>query len=557
MGCGQAVRSNGRSVVISMPQAKWSFPPAYDVAGPFSKGHAVVQSDGRFGIIDETGTLVAPVEYDGAGILPGGELLLHRDGTSRLLDTTGQLIVEAQAQVIRPLDADHALLGDGSRYFDPTRFDLIDLFRDATWRVRTLSTGDETAPVPSEISFIAKDTGLPFWQRIDESYYLTAPDGQRLTGALGYGGTLQNGLIQASKDDRWGFIDPSGRTVIDFQFDWVSTYGGRNWTVFRVGRHDTAKLGFLDEAGKIVIPAQFDEAFAFEGDFANVVLDGARITIDRTGWRTDACKDAFLARKVEGGFHLLRPDGTPLNDQTYDYAKITCGQPTLVVTKDGRSAFLNAQGALVGDRFYWRADPFHDGVAVVWGDATHVGIIDTAGRYIVQPIRSFADFTSAGTYTVINPGPDHVIVTADVARALAIDPSLLTTPPPKPPDIFCPGDGVDIVEKDGAITYLDTTSQVMFEGAFDFATCFYGRDRVWVAVRDRREWCKVDKRGRMDVQTCNCHQPVVTIESWGIAEDKIDEGLDCYDAGLKVVGPFADWPPQSVVRPSAKQALPD
>jgi hypothetical protein len=40
----------------------------------------------------------------------------------------------------------------------------------------------------------------------------------------------------------------------------------------------------------------------------------------------DACKQAFLARKVEGGFHLLRPDGTPLNDQACGHAKVTCGQ---------------------------------------------------------------------------------------------------------------------------------------------------------------------------------------------------------------------------------------
>jgi hypothetical protein len=97
----------------------------------------------------------------------------------------------------------------------------------------------------------------------------------------------------------------------------------------------------------------------------------------------------------------------------------------------------------------------------------------------------------------------------------------------------------------------------MFEDAFDFATSFYGPDTVWVAVRDRREWCEVDKRGRMDMQTCTCHQPIVIIESWNSREDKAYEGLDCYDAGLKVVGPFADWPQQRVVRPSAKEALPD
>jgi hypothetical protein len=150
-----------------------------------------------------------------------------------------------------------------------------------------------------------------------------------------------------------------------------------------------------------------------------------------------------------------------------------------------------------------------------------------------------------------------MILTAEVARALAWDASLLTAAPPEPPDIFCPADGVDIVDRDGTITYLDVDGGSLFEGAFDFATCFYGDDKAWVAVRDRHEWCEIDKKGRMDKNTCHCGQPIIAFESWGEDEQNADDGLDCYDAGLKAVGPFADWPRQRVVRPSATKRLPD
>jgi hypothetical protein len=290
--------------------------PEFDAAKPFAKGHAVVKVNGLFGIIDETGSFTSPAEYEGAAILPGGELLLYRDGISRLLDPAGKLVVEAQAQVIRPLDGNHVLLGDESRYFDPERFDLILLIRDASWRIRALSTGIETAVFASEVSFSADEPGLPFWQKIDDEYFLTGPDGRRLTGALSFGGRLAGGLIVAARDDRWGFIDTEGRTVIDFQFAWVSSYGGSNWTVFRVGRHDKAKFGFIDETGKIVIPAQFDELRPFIDGLADVKLDEAWTIIDRTGQRSEGCRDALLAREVQDGFQLSRNDGVPLNDET-------------------------------------------------------------------------------------------------------------------------------------------------------------------------------------------------------------------------------------------------
>jgi WG containing repeat len=344
----------------------------------------------------------------------------------------------------------------------------------------------------------------------------------------------------AVKDDKWGFVDTQGQTVIDFQFDWVSWFGNDIWAIYSVGPKDGAKYGYIDQTGKTVIPAQFDEARPFEGDLAQVILNGAEMLIDRTGQRAAACRDAFLVVASPQGYGLLRANGTPLNDDVYGFygfAQVSCGQPTLVIFADGTAGYLDDQGGLLGGKHFYRADAFYDGVAVVWIDDQQVGIIDTTGNFIVAPVQAKAAIISTGEYSVINPGPDHVKVTSEVARALAQDPSLLTNAPPAERKFTCQRDRVDIVTTDGVTRYIDADGQTFIEGAFDYGSCFYLQNgKAYVAIRDRRMWCEISKSGEIDDASCSCNQPIIIFESWSLP--LVEDGLDCYDAGLKVVREF-------------------
>ena len=64
--------------------------------------------------------------------------------------------------------------------------------------------------------------------------------------------------------DRWGFIDPSGRYVIDLQFEGAGTFSYGLASVKVVGR-----WGYIDETGKLVITPQFDSAGEFSEGLAN------------------------------------------------------------------------------------------------------------------------------------------------------------------------------------------------------------------------------------------------------------------------------------------------
>jgi hypothetical protein len=518
-------------------------PPRFDVVAPFNAGLAVVMTDGQFGIVNAQGDVIAPLEYEGAATFTDGSALVYKDGTSRLIDGTGTALAEARAEVIFRLDQDHVLIGTELGSFDPARLDLLQVIQGrGKWWVRSLSSGEETTPVLAEVSFPNNPPWSIFWLQIDGKYFLTAANGQRLTDGLDYGGNLAEGLIVAEKDRKWGFIDTQGQTVIDFQFDFVSGFHNDRWSAFRVGPQDNAKYGYIDQTGKIVIPAQFDEVLSFEGDLAKVTLNGASITIDRTGRRSEACRDAFLA--VGGfpeGFHLQRADGTPVNAVVYSYAKVSCGQPTLVVLDDDTIGYLDNQGALLAGRYFYQAHAFYDGVAVVWTDSEHVGIIDTNGDFIVAPVQAQARIISSIEHSVINPGPDHVIVTAEVARALAQDSSLLTNAPEEGRRYTCQAARVDIVTTDGVTRYVDAAGQTFIEGGFDHATCFFlPNGKALVAIRDRRMWCEISKRGEIDDASCQCSQPIIIFELW--SQPPSDDRLDCYDAGLKLVKEYQPTP---------------
>lgn len=93
-----------------------------------------------------------------------------------------------------------------------------------------------------------------------------------------------------SPNGKYGFIDPKGAVVINFQFDEVGDFSeGLAWV--RVGRstvngiHNPGSCGYIDQSGKFVIQSQFAEAGNFSEGLAPVAFwdRNGRGYIDRSG----------------------------------------------------------------------------------------------------------------------------------------------------------------------------------------------------------------------------------------------------------------------------------
>jgi hypothetical protein len=76
-------------------------------------------------------------------------------------------------------------------------------------------------------------------------------------------GPFSEGLAVVSQNWKQGFIDRSGKFVIEPEFDWTSLKHvfSEGLAVFAVG----GKLGFMDRSGKTVIAPQLDWVTNFSG----------------------------------------------------------------------------------------------------------------------------------------------------------------------------------------------------------------------------------------------------------------------------------------------------
>ena len=92
----------------------------------------------------------------------------------------------------------------------------------------------------------------------------------------------EEGLASVSVGDfltgRHGFIDKAGKFVINPQYEWASNFHEKRAAVRFGPSSIEGKWGFIDTAGKLVIPAQFDEVKPFSEGMAAV-----RVGDEKTG----------------------------------------------------------------------------------------------------------------------------------------------------------------------------------------------------------------------------------------------------------------------------------
>ena len=192
-------------------------------------------------------------------------------------------------------------------------------------------------------------------------------------------------LYPVVEEGRWGYIDSSGRKVIEPQF---YSAGDFSEGLAPVRLHGT--YGFIDEAGEFMIKPQWDAAYPFYQGQAKVYVNAKPYFIDKSGRYTfeHNFKD-ILGFNEEG---LAR-----------------------VVTHSDKWGVINRQGKLVVDAIYDAIGPFSNGLALVSSrnqkreseksrDEFERGVINTAGAFIVPlgRYRHIATFKNGFAVVVLD-----------------------------------------------------------------------------------------------------------------------------------------------------------
>ena len=188
--------------------------------------------------------------------------------------------------------------------------------------------------------------------------------------------------------ERWGYIDPSGKVVVEPQYFQAQRFS-EGLAAVSV-RQDC--FGYIDKTGKMVIEPHFSRATPFSGGLAAVWGGSETGYIDKTGklvveWESES--GSFL-QPFSGGCAMVvktyYSDGDPMSTPW---------------------GYIDTSGSLVTGLEFGEARPFSDGrAAVATGDGW--GYIDKTGEMIIQPRFDLAGAFSGGLAVVALDSEDKL-----------------------------------------------------------------------------------------------------------------------------------------------------
>ena len=472
--CG-AVRRDG-SVAV---------PPRYDWVGPFSDGRAAVRASGLYGFVDDHGHEIVPPRYRMVGDYRFGFAQVDVDGKSGLIDRDGRLAIEPRYGFVEAIVPDRfrvsekrqpgGLMGaevfsgagaefraEGGRFLgsdDESDFGIIDragqlieppgirIFDPDDRSIRIVLWGNLWGLQRSRGSWLAK----PQFNRVDE---------------------LNDGLARVRVAGRIGFIDRSGRFVIDPIFDeaWAFT-PGFPLTQVRQGR----SVGAIDRTGawmfrldadalhRAVSSAttggeQFGWHFQRDDRWGLLDLDG-HVVLDAAFDQTvQRCADGHLVAFRGTEWHYFRGDGSPLQPAVGRILDANCGSPAPYVVQagdkfgladgDGKEIVPPAFDALISvSRGIWNAKlagkwgrigpdgqwlfaPKFDDLSrsnpiIVAAMDAKRGFLKVDGSWLIEPRFDAARLRDSATAFVTTDGTTGVIRVKDQSWAVAPRPGVM------------------------------------------------------------------------------------------------------------------------------------
>ena len=232
---------------------KVAIEPQFELADPFSEGFAAVLIGDKWGFIDKTGKVVISPQFDATNFFSDGLALVLIGWKQVYIDKTGKVVIDGGFDQAHSFSEGLAavVIDDGGT----DRWAYIDTKGDIA-----INTHSDTASCFSE--------GLAVIGTQDETGSLEYID--RPGGASGSGSKGPIGSIAVTTHEcKLGYIDKTGKVVIEQQFDYASPFS-EGLAAVRVGSSTDGRFGFIDKTGNMVITPQFEFAESFSDGMAAI-----------------------------------------------------------------------------------------------------------------------------------------------------------------------------------------------------------------------------------------------------------------------------------------------
>lgn len=336
-------------IVVNDPnlQVEWAIAPRFDSFGSFKDGIAGASRYDESGYINQQGEFVIPLQFEDTSQFREGLARVKLNGKYGYIDKNGEIVIEPQFSKAHHFSEGIAFVALDR---EPPIYAAIDkngqiLFklpprakaekfvqgwavveRDYQWGY--LDKSGKLAIVPRfhaardfseglaavKLTKSLKNSNWGHWGFIDRAGHeviklpfesvLIAPDAA----------DFSEGLAVVRRDEKYGYIDKSGKVVIPIQFDVAYKFKGGLAIVRQHG-----KSGYIDQTGKFAIPPKFDWAYEFTDGLAGAGLDGKGGYINKKGEFVIApqfdvlfnFREDLAAVQYKGKFGYIRKSSKP------------------------------------------------------------------------------------------------------------------------------------------------------------------------------------------------------------------------------------------------------
>lgn len=132
-----------------------------------------------------------------------------------------------------------------------------------------------------------------------------------------------NGLAIASKNEKFGFINRQGQTIVPIKFDNAQDFTANGLAAVKMG----AKWGFVNEQGEIAIPIQFEHADSFapnglaavqtSNGWGYINIKGEVVIADRFSYSRNFLENGLAVAQLGGKYLLINQQGKQVSSFSF------------------------------------------------------------------------------------------------------------------------------------------------------------------------------------------------------------------------------------------------
>lgn len=237
-------------------------PIIYDECLEFYGGLAAVKKNGLWGLIDKIGQFVLPLKFMDMLIINEGLVAVKQYYNTGwhwdFIDKAGKVINSFQFEDIA--FSSEGLVGfrkDGKWGYINTTGEIV--IKNQFDNVNNFKYGIAEVVLNGKQGYLTK-TG-EFFDNIRDANKQTSLN-----------------LMRVVKDNKFGFIDRTGKLVIPYQYEQSLLFQDGLVAVKQDG-----KWGYMNETGIIVIPCQYEKTYTYKGGLVQIEQNGKWGCIDKTG----------------------------------------------------------------------------------------------------------------------------------------------------------------------------------------------------------------------------------------------------------------------------------